>query len=235
MKIKPAGHIEEISGVSSTLVYSTVKKTGRVHTRPYKKPTNPRSAEQQIIRTFMANATQNWKNLSPTQREAWLNYAKLFFTKDEDGEKVVPSGLATYMRANSGRQLLGLPLTTAAPVLAPPLPLLEIQQLGAQNPDSVGLTVVHSHTSLANHSIVVRMTPASFSPADAPREGEYRFVRGASVNSTVPLPASGTDVTFAPTRFIVNDGERYGVEARVLRTTDGLMSLPVYGDFFKLI
>lgn len=60
-------------------------------------------------------------------------------------------------------------------------------------------------------------------------------MRGVGPDSAAPLPASGSEVVFNPTTYAVGDGQRYGVEVRVVRTADGTMCVPVYGDFLKSI
>jgi hypothetical protein len=47
--------------------------------------------------------------------------------------------------------------------------------------------------------------------------------------------ASGGSVQFSPTRYIIGAGKRFGVEARVVRNADGIMSNPVFGDFLKVV
>ena len=148
---------------------------------------------------------------------------------------MTPSGVGTYMRANSVRQVLGLPLTTAAPIAAPPAPLSAIVELNGESTHTVAIVITHSYTVLTGLSVIVRATPAMPTVAVKPLPGDYRYVMGVSPSSAKPLLVSGSDLLFTPSRFIIGNGERYGVEARIVRTADGIMSNPVYGDFIKIV
>ncbi len=100
-----------------------------------------RKVREQRVQAFMTTAAAAWRNLTQLQREAWEAYADEHFTTNNEGEEVTPTGFSTYIGVNLTRQTLQLPLTTNAPTLAPPAPLLGIQQLGAQNPDSLAISV----------------------------------------------------------------------------------------------
>lgn len=214
------------------LVFFTMN--GRVFARGRTEIANPKTAEQLLIRTFMTLASRNWEALTEVQRAAWHTYAETYFTTDEDGLAVTPSGIATYVRANCIRQMLGLAMTTDAPSSAPPSPITSIAQTAA-DPDHVSFTVTHGITTITGLQVVVRATPAMSSVARKPREGDYRLVCGANDDSAKVLPASGTVLDFAPSRYAVETGKRYGVEVRVVRSADGTMSPPVFGDFIKSV
>jgi hypothetical protein len=139
----------------------------------------------------------------------------------------------TYVRANVLRQTLGLAMISDAPTLAPPVPPTEIQQLAAQNPDSLGFELFHGHVAVAGLQVLVRATPAMPTVAHCPRLSDYRYVCGVAAASFQALAATGGQYTFSPTRFIVDADLRYGVEVRIIRTADGMASEPVYGDFVK--
>lgn len=234
MKATLAAHLETLNGEVSTLGYKTLRGGRvRVFRRSVRRDVN--TLHQQEVKNFLRYAVANWRTLTQAQRTAWESYADAHFSKNRNGEEVEASGMSTYVRANFMRQLLGLALTSDAPSLAPPLPLLRLEQLPAQNPDTVGLAVHHRIENLADLLVLVRMTPAGSFPGDGPNVTDYRLVRGVTPDSAQPLPATGGQLLFTPARFIVNDGERYGVEARVVRATDGLASPAVFGDFLKSV
>lgn len=212
-----------------------VGKNGLTYARSAGEVANPQTASQQTVRSYFTSAAKAWQTLTPAQRDGWLDYAKLYYTTDDEGNPVQPSGIGTFLKANSIRQVLGQALVTAPPTEAPPPPLSAIEQVSPQNPDSVGITITHSISVVTGLQVLVRMTPQMISTARAPRLTDYRYCRGVSPNSALPLTASGTDLIFTPTIFEVGDGERYGVEARVVRTADGIMSNPIFGDFLKVI
>ena len=71
--------------------------------------------------------------------------------------------------------------------------------------------------------------------ACTPRADQCRYVRGLSPDSFLPLAASGSTYTFTPAKYTVEDGRRYGVEVRIVRTADGLQGPPIFGDFIKKV
>jgi hypothetical protein len=219
---------------NSTIVFTDDGKNNNF-ARAKVTPKNPQTPDQLKIRAYMSAATKQWFTLPRIQMEAWEEYAKDFFKKDDEGHKVKPSGIATYMRANSVRQILGLPLITVAPTLAPPTRLSEVLQNSSGAPNQLGLELVHTYTTLTGFQVLVRMSAAMVTLGRTPLRTDMRFVRGVSPNSAAALPASGGTVSFTPTRFEVEEGERYGVEVRVVRTADGITSSPVFGDFIKAV
>jgi len=210
-------------------------KNGKTYARSAGAVANPRTAPQQSVRAYFTAASKAWQTLTPAQRAAWEDFARMYFATNDAGESVKPSGINTFVKANSIRQVLGLTVVADAPTMAPPAPLSEIEQVDAMNPDTLGITVTHSITPLTGLQVIVRMTRATLTGARAPRLTDFRFCRGVSPDSAAPLVASGSDLTFTPTIFEIGDGLRYGVEARVVRTADGIMSRPALGDFVKAV
>lgn len=235
MKANPYSPFRSFQGTHKNTDLVFFETNNQCFARARVRPANPRTQEQVLVRTYLDLASKNWDTLTPAQRKAWEEYTETYFKYDDEGNEINPMGINTYQRAMFNRQMLGLPLIGDAPVDAPPSPLTSIEQLGAQSPDTLGIEVFHGLTSLAGLHVVVRMTPAMKTTARTPRETDYRFVRGVSPSSAAALPVTGSSITFTPTRFVVDDGRRYGVSARVVRAADGIASLPRYGDFLKLV
>ena len=233
MKLKSGFPLVELRGTTSNsqLTYTTIN--GAISARAKVDPKNPRSPEQQLIRSYISTIGKNWKTLTNAQRTAWDRYANTFMSSSL--KKHVSPGQNAYMITNSNRLILGLTLTVNAPVEPPPAALKALGQLAAQDPDALGLEVFHDIPVPAGHVLLVRMTPATASAARDPQVTDYRFVKGATVASTLPLPASGGSVVFRPTRYEIEDGARYGVEVRVVRVADGVPSLSSFGDFIKSV
>lgn len=233
MRIETFSPVRVMAGThkGSDLVY--FERNNRTFARFRSIPFNPQTQDQVLMRAYFSNATKNWDTLTVAQRDAWQAYAELYFRFDEKNNPVTPSGIATYLKANSIRQVLGLPLISAAPVDAPPAPVTEVEQAPLQPANTLGITIGHSLTTLTGLSVIVRMTPAMPTVAREPRFSDYRFVRGVSPSSATPMISDDELYLFTPTKFLVTEGQRYGVEVRVVREADGLMSFPVYGDFIK--
>jgi hypothetical protein len=181
-----------------------------------------KSPDQQTVGAFVTAATRNWDNLTDAQREAWLAYARTYFATDENGRQVRPSGIATYVRANVVRQLLGLALTTDAPTQAPPNPLTSAVLLPADDMTTYGFNLVHSIAPVTGHMVLVRITPAMPTVACTPDVNDLRYIKGLVPGSAAALVASGSAIAIDGGRFTVNEGQRMGFQLRVVRTADGI-------------
>lgn len=195
---------------------------------------NPQTDDQVKVRAYFSNATKNWDTLTDTQRKAWEDYAKTYFNTGPNGEVIETNGVSMYAKANSIRQILGLTMISAAPTAAPPSPVTGVAQAGVSNTDELDINVTHAYSSLTGYQVIVRMTPPMATVARKPRPSEMRLVKGVSPGSALALAASGATYTFIPTKYLVSDGQRYGVEVKIVRTADGIESTPFYGDFIKV-
>jgi hypothetical protein len=223
-------------GMKGTVKNSTVvffKQMDETVARAKVRPANPRSVDQTKVRGYVSLATKAWDDLTQAQRDAWLKYAKVYFSVSDDGTRVRPSGLTTFTRANVIRQILGLSLISDAPLEAPPARPTGLRQSGSPNPDSLGFELDHGITTVAGYRVLVRATPAMVTLGRTPRPADCAYVCGLSPASAAALPASGGTVTFSPTKYIVDPDQRYGLEVRIVRIADGMVSGPVFRDFIK--
>lgn len=233
MKIGTVSHITKMSGTYKTTDLVFMELEGETVARAKITPANPNSSDQVTVRNDVTVASQAWDTLTAAQRASWQSWGELHMA--DDSAKVKSLGQRAFVRANLIRQILGLALVTDAPTQAPPLKPTKIEQLGAMSPDSIGLTLTHSITNVAGHMVLVRATDAMNTVACTPRPGDCRYVCGVGPASFTALPVSGASVEFSPTKYVINDGQRYGVEVRIVRTADGIASDPLYGDFIKSV
>jgi hypothetical protein len=234
MKVEFYSPIRSLQGKAKSSDYAFSNYGGRTICRSSGTTCRrPATTEQALVHQFLAAATACWDELSQAQRDAWERYATLHFARRKRGVKVVPSGIATYVRANHSRQLLGLPLLENAPLGVPPTEVRQLTQVGGTPDNTMSIVLQHFLPDPAGHLVLVRATPPMPTRARRPQKGMLRYVRSFGPDSSAPLPASGGAVTFSPVRHEVQAGQRYGVEVRIVRIEDGLMSMPVYGDFVK--
>lgn len=212
-----------------------VAKNGLTYARSAGEVSNPRTTQQQTVRSLFTVASRYWSSLTAAQRSDWEDYAYVYYDKSASGEPVIPSGKAAFTKANMMRQILGLAIVSAAPTEGPPLPLTTMEQVITPNEDQLYVKVTHSIAATTGLQVVALMTPAMRSVAEKPRKGEMRYACGLSAASGLALSASGQNLEFDNTVYTILDGQRYGVELRVVRTADGISSLPIFGDFLKLI
>lgn len=81
---------------------------GGLYIRARSIPTNPSSAQQQVVRNAMAQLTSRWTDtLTAAQRAAWTVYAELVPILDSLGEARTIPPLAMYVRCNVPRLQAG--------------------------------------------------------------------------------------------------------------------------------
>jgi hypothetical protein len=230
MKFKAGVPVTEMSGTSknSQLSYTTVG--GSIYGRAKVKPLDARTPEQLRMRAIVGEASRKWPHLTEEQRRAWEFYAKLWL--GQDTPQTAP-GLNGFIIANGNRGALGLPLIVEAPTEEPPSALERIEQVPGQPSDAVRLRLTHNHADTSGLVALARMTPATRTPARKPQPRDLRSICGIGPSSAMPLPPSGGEVTFGPTRFPVNAGQRYALELRIVRVSDGVPSATLLRDFKK--
>lgn len=233
MKIKLTRPWSSASGTYKTtdLIYYGSEEEVVARSKP--EVAKPDSAQQRKVQKSVGAASANWKNLSPAQRAAWQQYADRYCSKNECNQTVHMQGHSVYVRVNTVRQAVGLGLATDAPTQAPPLRLREITQGSGAGADGIAIVVHHDYRTTEGYLVVVRVTAAIEDSARTPKPGDYHYVCGLSSASAQPLPASGGRLIFSPVRTPVKRGQRFCVEARIMRVSDGTVSTSVYGDFVK--
>ena len=191
--------------------------------------------DQEKVREFLRLATRNWDMLSESQRDAWAAYAGQYFPYGDSGRGGRVQGVAMYARSNITRQILGQGLLAEAPALAPPNPLTAIAPVVTDTPETFAFQLTHNHASVAGLAVLVRITPAMPTLGCTPQAAQARLIRGVDPASSAALPASGGTVTFANARYSVEDGQRYGVRAEVVRVADGIASPSAFADAIRLL
>lgn len=235
MRVETVSYMKALRGTYSTTDLVMQKYEGETVARAKVKPANPQTPDQVKLRGFTTAVTRAWHNTSLLQQAGWADYATRYFLGDNPEKSRKTMALRMFVRANLVRLILGLTIVLEPPTLAPPGRPSAVRQLEAQNPDSVGLELDHTEPATTGLVVLVRATAAMKSTACTPVPGQHRYVCGLGPASCQPLGPSGSTLTFSPTKYVVNDGQRYGVEAQIVRLADGVMGLPAYGDFFKSV
>src|SRR5688572_28504888 len=115
-------------------------------------------------------------------------------------------------------------MTGFAPAAPPPPAVSHILQPGPRPADVLALTLVHPIEDVSAYVVLVRATAATASVARKPKLSAHRLVRGVGPQSAAALPVSGGVVEFTSTRYSIESGQRYGVQVRVVRVEDGMVS-----------
>jgi hypothetical protein len=78
-------------------------------------PTNPRTLAQGTVRAFLANASQQWRQLSQAERDAWDEATASFIRTNVFGLPQKLTGFNLYMSLARNAQEIGIPILTAPP------------------------------------------------------------------------------------------------------------------------
>lgn len=233
MKLNISNPWRNYSGTYKTTDLIFYQLEGEVIARSKIAPADPNTPEQQKVRSTMAVCAANWQTLDSTVRDSWQAYANKYFCKDSYGRACRTQALPMYIRANSVRLILGLPMTIDPPVEGCPMRLRKVTQIAGLPDNTIGIRVEHDYANRDGYQVIVRATAPLSSLAHGVPDTAYRYVCGVGPQSAQALPPDAGELVFAGVRSPVAAGQRYGVEARVVRIGDGMMSVPVYGDFIK--
>jgi hypothetical protein len=92
-----------------------------LYTRSWRKPVNPASASQVIVRAFMSEAAVLWAAMTDGEQQAWETYAAAIPWKNRQGDVVYLTGNSMFKSCYCGRKRLEMPgILTAPAVLALP-------------------------------------------------------------------------------------------------------------------
>lgn len=104
------------SGSIKGLTFS--KNRGGQYIKGRSSPTNPNTAQQQAVRTILADLSNLWVNtLLQSDRNKWKDYADNVPVINRLGDSITLSGLNMYVRSNSPRIQAGLARVDTAPVI----------------------------------------------------------------------------------------------------------------------
>lgn len=79
-------------------------------------PTNPQTTAQMKARTILTTLSQQWKDLTETDRRSWNSSVESFSRTNVFGDRYNPSGKNLFVSLNAKRLDLGLPVSLKAPV-----------------------------------------------------------------------------------------------------------------------
>jgi len=97
-KVKFGQIISEARGKIGGMVFS--RNSYGSYIRQKVTPVNPSSARQSIVRTYLTQLAQDWRDLTAPQKLQWNTQAVAFAKTDIFGDKQTPSGFNLYMSLN---------------------------------------------------------------------------------------------------------------------------------------
>lgn len=124
MKFLPGPTVAAASGSIGGTVFS--RNRYGAYTRGRVIPVSPNSAAQAEAKNFLAQASQNWRDLTDAQRLAWGTWAADNPVTDSLGQSQILQGNSAYCMLATRLLQLGEALPTAPPATAAPAALLTL-------------------------------------------------------------------------------------------------------------
>lgn len=212
------------SGSGSIAGITFSRNKGGMYMRARAIPTNPNSVPQQNIRGHLATLVGAWTNtLTTPQRGAWDVYAANTPVFDALGASIHLTGQQMFIRSNTARLQVGLPLVTTAPGTFD-LGTYSIPSAGTVSAAADTIQIAFDNTDeWANEddSNMLIYTSRPQNPSVNYFKGPYQFAGMIPGDGTTP-PTSPATITLA---FPVVVGQKVFWKATVTRA-DGRYSIP---------
>ena len=113
VSVRTSALISDARGRIGGVVF-TRNKSGLV-VRSRIKPLNPRSTYQQTQRAYASTVASHWASITAQQRADWQAYALNTGWTNRLGDVINIGGEAAFVRSNTIRLLMGMPILEAAP------------------------------------------------------------------------------------------------------------------------
>lgn len=200
-------------------VFSKNRYGGYVRTKVT--PVNPQTTAQQNARNNLSTWSQNWRALTESQRQSWIDGAPNFPFTDIFGNSKTLSGQALYVKLN-----INLLNSEATPLETCPSPvgIPAITALSLVADDSAN-TVIATITSEAtsDYSYFWYATP-NVTPGKTFVKNLFRFIGFdlGTVSSPVDLSARWTALFGDPV-----EGQKIFLKVLVMSNTTGQMGIPI--------
>jgi len=226
--VKYGGGIIQMSGSLAGNTFARNRYGNYVRART--KPTNPKTALQQAVRSAVQILTTRWgQTLTDVQRTAWNLYASSVSMKNRLGETVKLSGFNHYIRSNATLMTIAVAPVDDGPTIfelpeADPLFAVTASE-GTQN-----ITVTYDDTLEWDTETGGFLLMWQGQPQNAQRNffaGPWRFL--TAVAGITGAPVASPKITAVA--FAMAELQRQWVYARILRA-DGRLSEVFRADTF---
>lgn len=184
-------------------------------------PVNPQTSAQQNQRNRLSTNSQNWRGLTETQRQSWIDGAVNFPYTDQYGFTKFLSGQQLYVKLNNNLAQIGEAAIDTCPTPVA-IPALVLDSVTAD--DSANTVIVAGTTPVpADFAMVVRATP-NVTPGKSFVKNLFRFVDAIAAAATSPF-----DISAAYTALFGDpvEGNKIFVQAFYVSTITGQAGIPV--------
>lgn len=218
MKIKFGSIVTEGRGKLGGQVYS--RNRSGAYVRSKVTPSNPQTARQSVIRSFLAQLSTGWRNLTEAQRDAWRGAVDNWKRTDIFGDTVTPTGKNLYTQL--GVVMLNIGET---PLNTPPVPEAIVEpEIATLSLDIGSGTFDIELSSVETNQSYVVLATAPQSPGAAYFKNKYRQIEvfdGGS-GTTLDIDSSYQAKFGAPL-----EGQKIGVKVVPVITETGQQGVGV--------
>lgn len=188
MKYAPGLMVGQLSGSTGSTVASHNKFGSYFRSRTI--PVNPNSSAQQGVRNTFAAISQEWRNLTQLERDAWIAAALSITLYDPLGVAYNPTGAQYFMSINQGVKLYSptAAFSTAPPAPAPPTAPATLTPTITTSGESLAFT---ASPLGAGVKMVVEATRSISPGRKFIGRSEYKQVYVSSAAATSPLNIAG--------------------------------------------
>lgn len=158
-KILLGATLGDIRGKQGGTVYSRNRYTN--YTRQKTTPVNPRSIKQTTVRNMFGTISANWRSLTPSEQQSWINLADQVKATNVFGNSFVYTGFNVFMMGNQTLQTLGIStaVVKSAPAVPPALPNFEGVTISSTATAITAALTADGKSNVDNYFLQLQATP----------------------------------------------------------------------------
>lgn len=188
-------------------------------------PVNPQTTSQQATRNVLATLSAQWRGLSESERQGWINAAANFPTTDIFGNPKILSGNALYVRLNSNLFNAGISAIPDAP-LPVALPAFALGTITAAAGTPALSVAFEASPVPTGFSLKVEATPQVGAGISFVKN-KYRVLQYVAAAGTSPINLlSAYNAKFGT----LVEGMKIFVRVTAISTTTGQAGIPISGS-----
>lgn len=220
MKFTPGIAVGALSGSIGGSTASHNKGGPYFRTRAI--PTNPSTAAQLNQRARLATTSQNWRDLTNAQREAWNEWGRQNPITDSLGQSIMKSGHQSYVGLNTRILLDAGTVLVVPPVVAAPDALLTAVQTG--DIGSAPFTLAFTAALISGNKVELDAAVVN-SAGKKYVENLYKHISFSSVDESSPWDNQSAIEAVLGTMTV---GQTLHVKAAQFDPATGLASPPLH-------
>lgn len=222
-KFTPGAIISEIRGTIASTTFS--KNAAGAIIRNRVTPINRNSLAQNIQRQIFANISSNWRGLTQSQRNSWIEATPDFPYQDSLGQTKFLTGAQLHQKLNLNRLVIGESLIASAP----PQTSFPEFSIGAVAATAGTLTAAFDPDPIpAGFAAVFYATRPLSAGKDFVSKSEFRVVQVEDPAAVSPADLF-TNYTQKISGLAGQSGKKVFVEMRLIEIASGIASTTVRG------